>query len=92
MSHDKHGEMHRIDSTKNTGDNLKARDAELYVVLGVFLVALGLPVVLGTWFAVASGRMHAAVVNAIAGLSLVAMGGGSIFYGLAIKKGLRKRQ
>jgi small neutral amino acid transporter SnatA (MarC family) len=92
MSDDKHSEMHRIDSTKNTGDNLKSRDAELYVVLGIFLVALGLPVILGTWFALAEGRTHAAVVNVIAGLVLVAMGGGSIFYGLAIQKGIRKRR
>ncbi len=92
MTDNKHGDMHRIDSTKNTGDNLKTRDAELYVVLGSFLVALGLPVILGTWFAITGGRIPAAVVNAVAGLSLLAMGAGSIFYGLAIKKGLRKRQ
>ncbi len=92
MSDGKHSEMHRIDSTKNTGDNLKRRDAELYVVLGIFLVALGLPVILGTWFAVADGRMHAAVVNVLAGLVLAGMGGGSIFFGLAIQKGLLKNK
>ncbi len=91
MSDEKHGDMHRIDSTKNTGDNLKRRDAELYVLLGGFLVLLGLPVVFGTWYAVQAGLMRAALVNVIAGLSLVGMGVGSIFYGLAIQKGLLKR-
>ena len=45
MSDEKHGDMHRIDSTKNTGDNLKRRDAELYVLLGGFLVLQLLPLI-----------------------------------------------
>lgn len=91
MSEKQHGEMHRIDSAKNTGDNLKRRDAELYILLGAFLVVLGLPVIFGTWYSVHGGLMRAALVNMIAGLSLVGMGGGAIFYGLAIQKGLLKR-
>ena len=83
-----HAEMHRINAEKRTAQSLKARDAEIYILLGGFLLCLGLPVILGTWYAIAAGRMHGAVVNLIAGIVLSAWGLAGVVYGVAIRKGM----
>lgn len=83
-----HAEMHRIDAEKRTVRSLKARDAEIYILLGCFLLCLGLPVILGTWYAVSAGQMHGAVVNLIAGVVLSVCGAAGIIYGIAIRRGM----
>ncbi|HOK10057.1 MAG TPA: hypothetical protein PLT82_10910 [Candidatus Hydrogenedens sp.] len=79
-------EMHRIDDVRNTGVQLARRDAELYIALGIFIVALGLPVIFGTVFTLQSGDIRPAVVNFICGLVMTLIGVGSIFYGFVIRK------
>lgn len=84
------GEMHRIDEERNTGVNLQRRDAELYIVLGIFMAALGFPVILGTYFTIQGGNFRPAVVNFVCGLVLFGIGVASILYGWVLKKGLVK--
>lgn len=56
------------------------RDADTLKVLGIFLIVLSLPVLAGTaWADAAFPR----IVNAIAGLILLAIGAGMFFYGRA---------
>ncbi|HOV61416.1 MAG TPA: hypothetical protein PK349_10180 [Candidatus Hydrogenedentes bacterium] len=86
-----HAEMHRIDAEKRTAQSLKARDAELYILLGGFLLCLGLPVILGTWYAMAAGRTHGAVINLIAGVVLSAWGITGMVYGMAIRRGMTEK-
>ncbi|HOQ88760.1 MAG TPA: hypothetical protein PLX03_01355 [Candidatus Hydrogenedentes bacterium] len=86
-----HAEMHRIDADKRSVQSLKARDAEIYILLGLFLVFLGVPVILGTWYAMADGRTHGAVVNFIAGMVLTGWGVAGIFYGIFIRRGLAEK-
>jgi hypothetical protein len=80
------GEMHRIDADRNTGVNLQRRDAELYVVLGLFMFALGLPVILGTYFAMQISDYRAAIVNFVCGVVLAGIGLSSMLYGWMIKR------
>jgi len=47
------------------------RDAETLLALGIFIVALALPVLVGTFFAKGS---HAIVVNILAGAALLIIG------------------
>jgi len=82
------GEMHRIDAVRNTGANLERRDAELYVVLGLFLFALGLPVILGTYFAMQVSDYRAAIVNCVCGLVLAGIGVAGMLYGWMLRRGL----
>lgn len=85
-THKQHGEMHRIDTTRNTGENLARRDTELYIALGLFLTALGIPVMIGTFFALDYENYHPAVVNMICGMVLTGIGVTGILYGLARRR------
>ncbi len=85
-------EMHRIDSERNTGVQLAQRDSELYFALGIFIVALALPVVLGTYYAYQGGNIRPAVVNFISGLVMLGIGSASIVYGWIIRKRIRSGQ
>lgn len=76
------GEMHRIDTDRNTGESLQRRDTELYIALGLFLTALGIPVIIGTLFALEAETYHPAVVNFICGVVLTGIGVAGIVYGL----------
>lgn len=51
------------------------RDAETLTMLGIFICVLSVAVLIGTFFA---ERQHAMVVNVIAGLVLLSVGGGFI--------------
>ncbi|MGC8737274.1 MAG: hypothetical protein ACP5UA_01360 [Candidatus Hydrogenedens sp.] len=82
------GEMHRIDNERNQGVQLEHRDAELYIVMGIFVVALGLPVILGTYFSMQASNYRPAVVNFICGVVMTGIGIASILYGWAMKKRL----
>lgn len=71
-----------IDKTKNkavTANETLKRDSETNVAVGLFLFALGIPVLIGTLWALE--RPRAAVVNAICGGVLLLIGGCVIAYG-----------
>ncbi len=81
-------EMHRIDTERNQGVQLEHRDAELYIALGIFVTALGIPVIFGTYYTLQSGDYKPAVVNFICGVVMTGIGIASILYGWAMKKRL----
>jgi len=68
------------DSDQNVNIRMEKRDGETYVALGLFIVAVGIPVAVGTYFA-AQTNMRAAFVNLVCAIVLLLIGGGSIFYG-----------
>jgi hypothetical protein len=57
------------------------RDGEIYIALGCFILAVGTPVLIGTYFAQAEGHMRAAVVNLVCSMVLLLIGVASIVYG-----------
>lgn len=58
------------------------RDAETFLILGGFVVMLGLPVMLGTFW---EPNYHAKVVNALAGISLLLIGGAMFAWGIKLR-------
>lgn len=64
---------------KHTVDEMRKRDGETNIAVGLFLFALGIPVLLGTFAAL--DRPRAALVNAICGGVLLLIGAGVIAYG-----------
>lgn len=64
---------------RHTANEIKKRDGETYIAVGLFLVALGIPVMVATYWALSHPR--AAVVNIICGVALFAVGMGGIVYG-----------
>jgi len=85
-------EMHRIDTERNTGVQLAQRDSELYFALGIFIVALALPVIFGTYYAYQWGDIRPAIVNLISGLVMLGIGIASILYGWVIRKRIKSGQ
>jgi hypothetical protein len=63
--------------------SLGRRDGEIYKALGYFIMAVGIPVLCGTYFAYQANETHphAAVVNAICSLVLLGIGAASWVYG-----------
>lgn len=68
------------DSDQNVNIRMEKRDGETYVALGLFIVAVGLPVAAGTYFA-AQTNMRAALVNIVCAGALLLIGGAAILYG-----------
>jgi hypothetical protein len=68
------------DSDQNVNIRMEKRDGETYVALGLFIVAVGIPVVAGTYWA-AKVDTAAAIVNLVCAGILVLIGGGAIAYG-----------
>lgn len=66
----------------------RKRDGETYIAIGIFIAAVGLPVLVGTYWALAS--THAAVVNAVCGATLLLTGAASIAYGLLVLRRHRR--
>lgn len=60
------------------------RDGETLFVLGVFLVVLGLPVILGSWWAEKAIQMWVCLIS---GFILAGIGGAFVYYG---KKALKR--
>lgn len=58
---------------------MKKRDGETNIAVGLFLFALGIPVLLGTLGI--EGNFRAATVNAVCGFALLLVGGGWVAYG-----------
>lgn len=75
--------MELLDPKEEHIDILK-RDGETYFAIGLYIFVIGVPVVLGTYFSLSNPR--AAVVNFIAGLTLVAGGVLGMVYGEILKK------
>lgn len=68
------------DSDKNVNIRMEKRDGETYVALGLFIVAVGLPVMAGTYWA-AKTDVSAATVNVICAGVLLLIGCAAIGYG-----------
>jgi hypothetical protein len=68
------------DSDKNVNICMEKRDGETYIALGLFIVAVGLPVLAGTYWA-AKTDMRAAIVNVICASVLLLIGVTAIGYG-----------
>jgi len=77
-------ETKKTDSTNGNGAH-DARDAETHIVLGIFITFISLPVICGTYWA---DRLHAMVVNLVAGFVLMAIGIVMLYWGLRKKKNL----
>jgi len=69
-------------------DRLERRDGELYVALGLFIGIVGLPVLIGTYWAAQTSE-RAAIVNAVCGATLLLIAAASMVYGWVI---LRRRK
>lgn len=64
------------------------RDGEIYIALGIFIAAIGVPVLIGTAFALE--RPHAAVVNAVCGTVLLLIGVACMGFGVMVLRGVKK--
>ena len=73
------------DSDKNVNIRMEKRDGETYVALGLFIVAVGIPVMAGTYFA-AQTNTRAAVVNVVCAIVLLLIGFVAIGYGRRLLK------
>jgi hypothetical protein len=78
------------DSDKNVNIQMEKRDGETYIALGLFIVAVGIPVVAGTYWA-AQTNMRAAIVNLVCSGVLMAIGIGAIVYGRILLVRNKKR-
>ena len=73
---------------RHTKNEMLKRDGETGMAVGLFVLALGLPVLFGTLWSLDNPR--AAVVNAICGLVLTLVGAGATAYGWKLFKQARK--
>lgn len=73
-------EIKASDSDKNVNIRMEKRDGETYIALGLFIVAVGIPVVAGTYWA-AQTNVRAAIVNIVCAAVLLLIGAASIVYG-----------
>ena len=73
-------EIKLSDSDKNVNIRMEKRDGETYIALGLFIVAVGLPVMAGTYWA-AQTNVPAAIVNVVCASVLLAIGVAAIVYG-----------
>lgn len=86
-------EQKHAETAAECAERMERRDGELYIALGFFIGIVGLPVLLGTYFAAQEpGRMHAAIVNATCGIVLLLIAAASALYGKFILKRQKNRQ
>ena len=78
------------DSEQNVNVRYEKRDGEIYIALGLFISALALPVLLGTFFAAAENA-RGALINGICGGVLLAVGVGAIAYGYVLLQRNKRR-
>ncbi len=69
---------------EHTAIEMMKRDGETYMAVGFFIIALSIPVLIGTLWALQ--RPHAAIVNAICGVVLGAVGAAATLYGWKLFK------
>ncbi|MBI4556987.1 MAG: hypothetical protein HY706_05330 [Candidatus Hydrogenedentes bacterium] len=60
--------------------HFQQRDGETYIALGIFIDAVGLPVLIGTYWAYQTS-VRAAIVNGVCGMVLVLVGVAAMLYG-----------
>lgn len=75
---------------RHTKNDMLKRDGETGMAVGLFVLALAIPVLIGTLFELDQPR--AAVVNFICGMVLLLVGGGSTAYGWMLFKRARKNE
>ena len=73
---------------RHTKNEMVKRDGETSMAVGLFILALGIPVLIGTLWALDNPR--AAVVNAICGFVLILIGDGATAYGWRLFKQAKK--
>lgn len=73
-----------VDKQQKPAISQERRDAEIYVAIGIFVVAVGLPVLIGTIWA--TSRPSAAVINFVCGVVLLLVGISSMAYGWMLLK------
>lgn len=78
------------DSDQNVNIRMEKRDGETYIALGIFVAAIGLPVMVGTYWAYQT-NVRAAVVNAVCGIVLSLIGAASMGYGWILLLRHRRR-
>ena len=71
--------MSDLQKKEDRKQELRHRDAETQLALGIFVIVISIPVLLGTIWA---DRSHAAVVNVIAGSVLLVIGVGLAYFGM----------
>ena len=71
----------------HTKNEMIKRDGETGLAVGLFVLALAIPVLIGTLYGLETPR--AALVNFVCGLVLLAIGGGATFYGWSLLKRAR---
>ncbi len=83
-------EIKLSDSDKNVNIRMEKRDGETYIALGLFIVAVALPVMAGTYWA-AQTNIRAAVVNVVCSGVLLLIGVAAIVYGRVLLARNKKR-
>lgn len=80
------GENNEGPAEKHQGKHTQ-RDAETQTALGIFVIVISLPVLVGTFWAV---RPHAMAVNVIAGFVLLGVGVALVVWGRVTAKKFRE--
>jgi len=75
---------------RHSKNEMTKRDGETGMAVGLFIVALGLPVLVGTFFALDTPR--AAFVNGLCGFILLLIGGSAIAYGWRLFSRAKKNE
>ena len=75
---------------KHTKNDMLKRDGETGMAVGIFVLALAIPVLIGTLWELDQPR--AAVVNFTCGMVLFLVGGGATGYGWMLFKRARKNE
>lgn len=83
-------EINESKPVNNVNIAMEQRDGETYIALGLFIVAIGLPVVAGTYWAYQS-NIRAAIVNIICAAVLLLIGFSAITYGRVLLARNKKR-
>jgi hypothetical protein len=84
-------EIKASDSDKNVNIRMEKRDGETYIALGIFIVSVGLPVAVGTYWA-AKSDVSAAVVNIICAVVLLVIGFAAIGFGRLLLARNKRRE
>lgn len=82
-------DMHNLHKDEDRKQELRKRDAETQMALGIFVVVIALPVLVGTFWA---DRTHAAVVNVTAGLVLLGVGAALALFGMRARARMAAEQ
>lgn len=84
------GETIQKVTEEHSVNEMEKRDGETAIAVGLFIFALGVPVLIGTLFALDNPR--GAIVNTICGLVLLLIGGAAIGYGWLTYRGAHTKK